>query len=513
MTREAVVATLRGQIKKLAVVEDVLDTIGEQDKEYAGRIRGAVRSAMRDAAGVLEDHPEGDTGGSAWAEAYQHLSGQLSELTFNLFGQRERFIRKTEALDAAAARHTDWMVETYEQMFVTFLGGQFDALRADLKSDHQWYSGLEDAGRKVSGGAVKIWNKAAGALSKLDPDLNKLRAGTEPDWDRSLLERLYEKYLSGKSIERFTAQLGRELQTGLAQRWKQTTEEVISDIVVAFEEGQKGHRLETALSADLLDDASRVALYGMAAATTATVVLAAGWHTLAWSLSGLFLPLLPVVAIATAATALVRKDRALTKLLEKVGEQERTLAESVRQGAQYKMRLEIQRANQQRADQTRQEIFHRVIGRFEHRKLDRLLRAFEDLLDELSAASRSADPTGEAIAGVDWFARGKASLDSGDELAAAMYGSLAFEQTLRDINRRLSLGFDFRVPHHNRAFIDRLAGSGKGAATLVGALRSLKSRRDMFTHRMHQLAAMSEGRRTKTVRRYFADLEEARGLF
>ena len=103
-------------------------------------------------------------------------------------------------------------------------------------------------------------------------------------------------------------------------------------------------------------------------------------------------------------------------------------------------------------------------------------------------------------------------MDRGDELAAAMFGALAFEQMLRDLNRKHDIGFDFRVPHHNRAFLDRLASTGKVDTETLGRLRSLKSRRDTFTHRMHHIASLPESRRSKVVKRYLGELAEANGV-
>ena len=199
------------------------------------------------------------------------------------------------------------------------------------------------------------------------------------------------------------------------------------------------------------------------------------------------------------------KGKALKALKDELKRRQENLVTAEQDFARYRFKLDLEKLNTEAAKRIKKLVFEEIVGTFEPGLLNDLIKALEDAMEELATSSFVADEARGLPHGA-WLERANASMDAGDELAAAMYGSLAFEQLLRDLNRSLGIGFDFRVPHHNSRFLDKLNNSGKASPSMVGKLWSLKSRRDMFTHRMHQVAAMSTGKRTKLVRRFLGDL-------
>jgi hypothetical protein len=491
-----------------SALEKQISAIAAEDRRYGGALKARLRSIDLEAGDLERDLLEqGEAPDEARSAVARLRAEQASEVLLGLYAERERFNREAERLHGTARRVTDETVANYERMTLAFYRGQFEKIREDLHQNHRWSTGLEDmsknlyrSGRETVVKLNALWTETTGNGKKEVAKLN--------DAARPLLEALFAEHLSPGVIERFFASLQESLDNSARQHWENALEETLHGLVASS--ARADGRLHSGF-ADLptaeLDEASKMALFGLSAALTSTAVLAAGWHTLAWSLSGLLLPLLPVLAIATVATAVTRKGKALEKLRGLVDTQEKRLAQTVQRADVYRLRHDVQQASQKTAKRLEREVFHRAVGAFEPSKLDALLRGLEDTLDQLSAESAptSNEPM-EKTPSLPWLDRARTALSGGDDLAAAMYGCLAFEQLLRDISRRLDIGFDFRVPHHNRAFLERLKERNAIPGDSLALLRSLKGRRDMYTHRMHQVAVLPEGRRRKMIGRFLEDL-------
>ena len=490
-------------------MREILEQIKRSDAGYFERFHSRIISRIEEANKATSSAIEmGIDAGEASDIGLRVLLEEVGDIALEQYAVRERYARKVEAFDVDAVRFTDQAIGDYERTMLDFLGKQFQAVRADLEADHSWYSGFQDTGRTIGSKSKELKNWVE---RKLDSTTNV--PGQDPkknDWEKVSLERITENHLADTVIEEFTAKLGREIETDLQNKWSNTVKGVESDLQQSWlklddrSDLQGPHKFSPEM-----DAGSKAAIIGLGAASVGVVVLAAGWHTLAWSLGGLFLPALPVVIAASIGFAFLGKEAALKKSIEVVNDQEKAITESVKQSVRYRMHADLARFNKDYAETLKRKFFGKYIGNFEPVLLDKLIRAFEDYLDELGNVADVTVVKGHENADVHWLGRARDTLENGDELAAAMYGSLAFEQILRDINRKASLGFNFRVPHHNRAFIDRLAHSGKVTSETISNLRSLKHRRDTFIHRMHHVAAMPGGKRSRMVGRFIGDLEKA----
>jgi hypothetical protein len=488
------------------VLLDAIEAIAARDSRFGGFLRSRVRSIERDARAAAEV----ELGSEPAAALLPGVGSQgASELLLELYGIRERFFRRTEVFGFRAEELTAWLTEQYENMTLAFLGRQFDLIRDDLRGGYNWYSGIEDAGRQLGSSAKQVWERAKEWANREFPDAKFETSVERAGWEDTTLERLFRRHLRQEVRDRFGKTLQAELDGALQRRWAEVARSACDAVGVPWSVAgvTGGGEAPGGLP---MDDASKVALGGVAAAATATVVLAAGWHTLAWSFGGVFLPMLPVLAAASIGTAVLTKQRALERLLEKIDEQQRDVEQSIRESVRYRLRSEIGKANRETATRFRTAIFSSTVGTFEPTQLDRVVRCLEDWVEELATRIRGSAGAQTADCNYDWLGRARVAEQGGDEFAAAMYGGLAFEQLLRDVNRRAGLGFDFRVAHHNYLFLEKLTGSGRLPDETVAILRSLKSRRDTYTHRMFAVAALSEASRKKNVVRYLADLERAR---
>jgi len=499
MEGKDVVTRLEGDLSPGGELGSVLEDIRQQDSQFAGTIKAGMDSAAADgrrAAEALLD--AGASPQQALDEGYRVAGEQLGELLLNLYGHRERLNRETDLLDSLVDELTEWYVDRFHREMKQFLAEQFLQMRREYEKRYEWHTGLKDGMKMLR---AKIY--ALGGNTAASPS-------TET---RPLLEQLVDEYLSKEKITSFVKQLDTSLQKHVTERWSQTTANVLRDALVAARGSASAwsHPLNLALESEL-DIASKSALAGLAAAGASTVMLAAGWHTLAWAISGIFAPMLLAGIALTLFAAMLGRDRTVSKVQKKLLEQEEKSTREMKENMLPRMRIEVESANRKTAANLKEFVFHKVVGKFQPRLLDRLIQHLEKHLENIGSAVGGGESLTATNSCGQWLSRARESLARDDEISAALFGCLAFEQRLRELNRSLELGFDFRRPHHNRAFIDTLANTKKVKPDTISKLRSLKSRRDMFTHRMHLVVTSSVGKRRKQVARFLKDLEQSAAL-
>jgi len=484
-------ATATKDVLSFSQMKVVLKKIGAQDPRWAGNAVAEIDAAQ-------ESIRASDDGtGALIAETGTE---ELSRIALGKYALRERYARNVEQLDRHAAEFTDWMVKTYRDMVLAYSSDRFNAIRADIESGYEWDTGLRDAGRQVA----DLWNRYERWLTRPE---GKPDHRPPPAHRVTFLEEIVARHFTEDLFRRFCEKTEADLSVALTEKWKAVFFRLESDLdlsmrqLVLREDIPGFSRMETGWNAG-----SATAVIGLGAAMTSTVVLAAGWHTLSWAIGGLFLPLLPVVMLASVGVAVWRKDVEKQKLIDSVTSQQKRFEQSISDTIEYRTRAAFAAANQETVRKARRLSFEKVVGRFDAALLDEYIRALEDTLDELVHANRTGPDREQIDRG--WLARAEKALADGDDLAAAMYGSLSFEQLLHDLNRKYAMNFNFRVPHHNRAFIDVLARNERATPQIVSALRGLKTKRDLFTHRMHQVAAINEGRRTRMIRKFLEELRE-----
>ena len=478
-------------------VSRTLSDMAKADPGFGGRLTKRIRTIQEPVAGAQEDEGEETLVQESGAQ-----TAELAELLFELYSHREQYLRHTESLDAKAVELTDWTVENSEKMLKSFVHAQLENARSEIREKHAWYTEFTTAADGVAELAKWFGGKLGDSKSKNSKDKEK------PKFE-SFLAQVVSNHLSQDHIEKFMETLRADLNAHLDAKWRESVSLASKGMSGAIENlSVRNSFAASSLQSMGMGDGTKTALIGLTAATTSTVVLAAGWHTLAWSLGGLFFPLLPVVALATLGVAVFREGEEKKKLIKAVDDYETQLGQTIESDARYRMRVEVQKGNAKTADDLRTILFHTYVGKFNPALFNRLIRGMEDWLNALEK-NTAYTPLSDHVDGINWRAKARQSLDAGEDLSAAMYGALAFEQLLREINRQKRVGFNFRVPHHNRAFIDTLEQRRVLPPEKIAILRSLKRSRDTFTHRMHLFAAMPEAKRRKIVSRFIGELGEA----
>ncbi|NOZ85865.1 MAG: hypothetical protein GXP49_06315 [Deltaproteobacteria bacterium] len=517
-------STLENRCPAIGKTGRILNEIRQADPGFAGRIYSLLGSSA-----AFNGYDPGHIVGSvhdidldADLDADLDIDGEaaaerIGEALLLCYSLREQYMRKVDNLDKFAGNLSSETAKIYKEMVTRFIADAFKKIVIDLENDHKWYTGFKDSyyiiSSTFSNGLAHIIEKTAqktgsDRLKGLATDLHGSNKG-----GNTLLEQIFKRHFSEEIIRGFKETLSKDLERDLAQRWQDKVQSINKELQIGHvTKGQwaAGSTYEEPLKfISYMDDPGmKWIIRGIGTSAVSTLMLAAGWHTMQWALTNLFLPLLPVVAGASALAAKKNEESTLNTIKEELNKQKDIFITIENEYADYKLRFELENLNAMEAQQVKTNIFRIIVGSFDMALLNELIQNLEEVTEEIWAVSRSTGDRSGPSHSV-WLDRARSMLEADDELAAAMYGSLVFEQLLRDMNRTMSLGFDFKTSHHNSRFLYVLETRNLLDESGVSDLRSLKARRDMFTHRMHQVAVMSAGKRKRMVQRFLRDLEKA----
>jgi len=194
-------------------------------------------------------------------------------------------------------------VQMFKEKLTDFMDRTGQSIKNDLSDDYGYFTPIED-----------IWDSAKDKVSEIYESI----FGNEENMNNSgstLKEKIFHKYLS----EEITKEEMDRIFSGCLEMTKQSWINYLNDYDFRMPDmtsslGRSGQaQIDSEMSM-----ATKTLLGGLTAITTSTFVLAAGWHTLAWSLSGLFLPALPVILVTTVLVSIAGKDMQLKKETDSV---------------------------------------------------------------------------------------------------------------------------------------------------------------------------------------------------
>jgi len=303
-------------------------------------------------------------------------------------------------------------------------------------------------------------------------------------------------------VENFLKQLDRERIEGWIKKEKSLAESLKNQT------GAASYLIISAGSPDIQEDlstASKVGGASVAAVAGSTAILAAGWHTLTWAMSGLFIWAMPVALVVTGIISAINKDSEHNKLMKSIEDTEADYLEKINEYFLYRILPEIASDNNKLCHEIKKEVFAKKIGRFEVELLDQLIYKLEDYINLLRI--KIAEVSGECQSNLSsWLIKADNLLKEGDNVTAAIVSSHAFEDLLHQLNIKFGTKFNFRQQGHNQVFIDNLATNNLINEEHRRLLHSLRERRNNFTHRIHLFSMWNKNRQTKEVKRFIDDL-------
>ncbi len=254
-----------------------------------------------------------------------------------------------------------------------------------------------------------------------------------------------------------------------------------------------------------MSTASKVGGASVAAVAGSTAILAAGWHTLSWAMSGLFIWAMPAAVLFTGIMSAVSKDSEYNKLMKSVDDEEPKYIERINEYLIYRIIPEIESDNNKLCREIKNGAFSKRIGSFEPEILDQLIFKLEDYINLLRIKAEEIffEKRGNLSS---WLLKADNYLKDGDNVTAAIVSSHAFEDFLHQLNMKFGLKFNFRQQAHNQIFIDYIADNSLIKEEHRGLLHSLRDRRNNFTHRIHLFSMWNKNRKVKEITTFMNDV-------
>lgn len=244
-------------------------------------------------------------------------------------------------------------------------------------------------------------------------------------------------------------------------------------------------------------------LAGMAVGSpiVATGILAAGWHTLPWALSHLFLPfgllMLPVTAIAVWKG----KDLILDDLVRKANLYVEQLRQAQLRGADTTWLMSSEIVAQSLIDNYVSVIVRQQIGVQSVRQLQNIISAIEDVRQALQADSYAGRP--------DFLDLARTALERREHYAAAALATSAYEAVIMEWLARAELpqpsSFDYL-----RHSLELLEKSPHVPKNVVERMRKLRRQRHLWAHGMRDLVGLDSEKQRQRIASFLSVLDDIR---
>ncbi len=465
----------------------ILDDIGRTDKKWADRLNARLKNIFENPA--EECYSDSDTIEDHSLNTINNIVSRLAEVSSDLNYQNNLYLHEVaDKCDAYANESIKVFINDFEKENLRFLSRQFDLIRNEVDSNYKAYTGTMDSFKHL---AKKVINS-----DKLD----------------SLLEKSFAKYLNEDIISSFTNNTLTNLSNTMDKGWVKIFNQALNGIqnrAILLNQTSEMKNLNT--PEHKYDIASILGGTGIVTVGISTAVLAAGWHTLAWTLGGLTVWALPIVMVLTGAIAVFRKEKEKMKLIDSINEHEKFLTDTIRDNIRYRIRQELQDIVENKSAEIKSILFKKNFGNFEYEYLKKLIYSLEAYIEEIYSFDPDGNNKFDSPAS-NWLSKARHYLNENNDISAAIYASFSFEDLLREINRKKNIGFNFRQEGHNYMFIERLMESQLIDTKTYGMLQSLRDRRNSFIHRIHIHAARDSKRRIQDVERFINDINSIQAV-
>jgi hypothetical protein len=217
----------------------------------------------------------------------------------------EELNRKKSALLSFAVEAPELFFDSLFDQLEEYFRSKKECMCCELEQSWEWYSGIVDAARKGGGAAMK--KVASFTQSMTDQKLFDEQSLFD---DRTMVERLLEKYLSpsqvGRDITRMMDQAGHVYK----EAWKKQIMKHVPDLgrISGYSFADQARRQMDGIEFQF-GNAEQSMIVGMTSAILATIWLAAGWHTLAYAFANIFPPIALFTAVFTVAAGVVTRDQ------------------------------------------------------------------------------------------------------------------------------------------------------------------------------------------------------------
>ena len=483
----------------LATVEDGLTATAEricqieQQKQNTTLNRHLLARIHHGAASDLEDQL------GPMVSANSELNLALAKLATQAIGTTDGFVERTHtAVKSLLLRKQDQILE-------------------DIRKQHTASTNVKDAGtqlkkagKKAKGWFKKKWEKAT--------DQEVLELGeSPPEPDETFLGKIISQRMGGEAInEDIVSVLEAETKTTQAD-WEDLLQTLSENLQHRIADSQWSFERLDMKTTQVVGDDMALGAVALGSAVGSTLVLAAGWHTLAWSAGSLLLPALPLVALATVATAWFTKDRTREKYETAAIDAIESIRGEISLRVEMEIRPEIRRVNWELQESAGQTMQRALLGDGQADRIDAVLSAMHVLIRRHREEARRLlglddKPGGEQglVVLTEPEREAKRRHEAGDDFAAVVFAALGFEKFIKELQGQHAHDFVFAGERFFQRFIETLQQRQVVDATTARTMTYLRRKRNEAIHHMDRLAMMTDDARARYVGEFLEQLQSVR---
>lgn len=236
----------------------------------------------------------------AESSAYLSYLNELTDVRNKMLSERTRIVE---------AFKKDLQKEIH-----LFFNNQFKVMKEEVEKNTKWHTTLQDSTKKIT---AKLYNPML-KFAKHNETLKSTMSDLDELDDRSEVEKILQRYINEKQLKSMYDKAFRKALKNYELAWKEVIEKhtpnfsnlrTFDSVTGTF--GEQTVKYKLGASEQVLGVTISSAVIG-------TIGLAAGWHTLAYAVANVFPPIAIFAAVATVATAVIKKDSEVENRIQQV---------------------------------------------------------------------------------------------------------------------------------------------------------------------------------------------------
>jgi len=267
---------------------DILDRIKNVDKETAGNFEVSLKKRLENTCEVLADKNK--------SKKDKLLAIKTAKLELH-------------ALSETSNDFLDFVYNSIDDYFETI----YLKIETELENNSSMFTGIKDSWKKTGAKGINICS------SKFKEILGYKEAEKKLLDDQTLLEKTLENICSSEEIQKKVTNVFQEAAVNYEKTWKKRVAEYHQKVKQFDSQLAKLSQDAISLKPEFsLGLAEQTLATAFGATLVGTLSLAAGWHTLAYALSNVFLPIAIFAALLTLFVAWWKENDALQKRIDQV---------------------------------------------------------------------------------------------------------------------------------------------------------------------------------------------------
>jgi len=289
---------------------DILDRIKNVDKETAGNFEVSLKKRLENTCEVLADKNKSKKDKLL---AIKTAKLELHALSAPYLRISEQLTKQKQFFDRTAMQTSndflDFVYNSIDDYFETI----YLKIETELENNSSMFTGIKDSWKKTGAKGINICS------SKFKEILGYKEAEKKLLDDQTLLEKTLENICSSEEIQKKVTNVFQEAAVNYEKTWKKRVAEYHQKVKQFDSQLAKLSQDAISLKPEFsLGLAEQTLATAFGATLVGTLSLAAGWHTLAYALSNVFLPIAIFAALLTLFVAWWKENDALQKRIDQV---------------------------------------------------------------------------------------------------------------------------------------------------------------------------------------------------